>query len=422
MTFVEFFGKDAIENICSSLVKTPDRIVLIGDRKSIQKQADRYKTILSARGIDVDILCRTINKNKMQSIIDSLSGIVEEFDDCVFDLTGGDELCLVATEIVFEKYKDRNLQMHRINVRNNTIVDADQDGQIIMEQPAPLLTIEENIRIYGGDIVYDETRDDATFLWDMNAEFKRDINAMWNICKRDVRLWNTQMIVLEAAEQFVDEDSLNVTVSANSLKNIVERGGGKYVTIRRILDGLLKAGILIHCDYDDDIFSVEYKNKQVKYCLVTAGQVLEMKVYLAALEASEKDGSRTYNYVMNGVFIDWDGDIHTNKKEYDTENEIDVMMMHGMVPVFVSCKNGFIEKDELYKLNTVTNRFGGKYAKKVLVATALDNSDYSNYIRQRADDMNIRLVENYIHKGILKRFVEMNDNEINNVVRTFWSN
>lgn len=367
MTFVEFFGKDAIENICSSLVKAPDRIVLIGDRKSIQKHADRYKTILSARGIDVDILCRTINKNKMQSIVDSLSGIVEEFDDCVFDLTGGDELCLVATGIVFEKYRDRNLQMHRINVRNNTIVDADQDGQTIMEQSAPLLTIEENIRIYGGDIVYDETRDDATFLWDMNAEFKEDINAMWNICKRDVRLWNTQMIVLEAAEQFVDEDSLNVTVSANSLKDIVERGGGKYVTIRRILDGLLKAGILTHCDYDDNIFSVEYKNEQVKYCLVTAGQVLEMKVYLAALEASEKDGSRTYNDVMNGVFIDWDGDIHTNKKDYDTENEIDVMMMHGMVPVFVSCKNGYIEKDELYKLNTVANRFGGKYAKKFLL-------------------------------------------------------
>lgn len=422
MTLIEFFGKDAIENICSSLVKVPDRIVLIGDRKSIRKHADRYKTILFARGIDVDILCRTINKNKMQSIVDSLSGIVEEFNDCVFDLTGGDELCLVAVGMVFEKYKDRKLQMHRINVRNNTIVDADQDGQTIMEQSAPLLTIEENIRIYGGDVVYDEIRNDTTFLWDMNAEFKRDINAMWNICKRDVRLWNTQMIVLEAAEQFVDEDSLNVTVSAYSLKDIVERGGGKYVTIRRILDGLLKAGILTHCDYDDDIFSVEYKNEQVKYCLVTAGQVLEMKVYLAALEASEKDGSRTYNDVMNGVFVDWDGDIHTNKKDYDTENEIDVMMMHGMVPVFVSCKNGYIEKDELYKLNTVANRFGGKYAKKVLIATALDNSDYSNYIRQRAADMNIRLVEGYIYKGILKRFVEMNDNEINNVVRTFWSN
>lgn len=421
MTLIEFFEKDAIENICSSLVKAPERVVLIGDRKAAQKHMERYKAVLSARGVEVDFIYRTVNKNKMQSIIDILSEMVEEYNDCVFDLTGGDELCLAATGIVCERYKDRNLQMHRINVRNNTIIDADQDGVTIMEETAPLLSIEENIRIYGGDIVYDEDRDGATFRWDMSDDFKRDINAMWGICRQDVRLWNTQMIVLEAAERFAGDDSLAVTAPAEIIKASVERNGGKYVTIRRILDGLRKAGILLHCEYDDESFSITYKNEQVKYCLVTAGQVLEMKVYLAALEAKEKDGTETYNDVMNGVFIDWDGDIHTNKKEYDTENEIDVMMMHGMVPVFVSCKNGFIEKDELYKLNTVANRFGGKYAKKVLVATALDNSDYSNYIRQRAEDMNIRLIEGYVHKGFLKRFTELNDNEINSVIRTLWS-
>ncbi len=421
MTLIEFFEKDAIENICSSLVKTPERVVLIGDRKAAQKHMERYKVVLSAKGVEVDFIYRTVNKNRMQSIIDILTELVEEYNDCVFDLTGGDELCLAATGIVCERYKDLNLQMHRINVRNNTIIDADQDGVTIMEETAPLLSIEENIRIYGGDIVYDEDRDGATFRWDMSDDFKRDINAMWEICRQDVRLWNTQMIVLEAVERFAGEKSLTVTAPADIIKVSVERNGGKYVTIRRILDGLRKAGILLHCEYDDEIFSITYKNEQVKSCLVTAGQVLEMKVYLAALEAKEKDGTETYNDVMNGVIIDWDGDIHTNKKEYDTENEIDVMMMHGMVPVFVSCKNGFIEKDELYKLNTVANRFGGKYAKKVLVATALDNSDYSNFIRQRAEDMNIRLIEGYVHKGFLKRFTELNDNEINSVIRTLWS-
>ena len=421
MTLIEFFEKDAIENICSSLIRIPDRVIMIGDRKSMKKHTERYETVLTSRGCSVEFIPRTINKNKMQSIVDTLSGIVEEYDDCVFDLTGGDELCLTATGIVCERYKDLNLQMHRINVRNNTIIDADQDGITIMEETAPLLSIEENVRIYGGDIVYDEDRDGTTFRWDMNTDFKRDINAMWDICRKDVRLWNTQMVVLDTAEKFVSDNALTVTVPTDSLKDAVERCGGKYVTIRRILDGLVKCGILIHCEYNDDIFSVVYKNEQVKYCLITAGQALEMKVYLAALEAKEKDGSDTYNDVMNGVFIDWDGDIHTNPKEYDTENEIDVIMMHGMVPVFVSCKNGYIEKDELYKLNTVATRFGGKYAKKVLVATALDDSDYSNYLRQRAEDMNIRLVEGYAHKGFLKRFTELNDNEINSVLRTLWS-
>lgn len=424
MTLIEFFEKDSIENICSSLTKAPERVILLGDKqKLMQKHAERYKTILQARGVKVEFDWRTVNKNKMQAIIDALSAIVEEYDDCVFDLTGGEDLYLVATGIVFEKYKDRNIQMHRFNVRNNTIIDGDQDGQTILTENGPELSVEENIKIYGGDVVYDDRLDDKTFKWDMSADFKKDINSMWEICRQDARLWNTQVCVFEAAEKLTGyTDDLEISVPTEYLKDAVKRNGGTYVVIRRIMDGLYTAGLLKEYSIDDDMFSVTYKNEQVKYCLTVAGQVLEMKVFLAALEAQENDGTKTYNDVMNGVYIDWDGDISTDQNGYDTENEIDVIMMHGMVPVFVSCKNGYVDKDELYKLNAVATRFGGKYAKKVLVATSLDDSDFSNYLRQRAEDMGIRLVEGYSHNGNYKDFTDMNDVEINRVIRSLWSN
>lgn len=57
-----------------------------------------------------------------------------------------------------------------------------------------------------------------------------------------------------------------------------------------------------------------------------------------------------------------------------------------------------------------------------MIATALDNSDSSNYIRQRATDMNIRLVESVSRKGETKRLSELNDDEINSLIRTLWSN
>lgn len=424
MTLIEFFEKDAIENICSSLTKAPDRVILIGDKlKLMQRHAENYKVILSSRGMDIEFICRAVNKNKMQTIIDALSMFVEQYDDCVFDLTGGEDLYLVAAGIVSERYKDKNIQMHRFNIRNNTIIDGDEDGKTILENEAPTLSIEENIRIYGGDIVYDENREDTTFRWDMTPDFKRDIDAMWDICRQDARLWNTQICVFEAAERLSGyTEDLEINVPTEHLKDAVRRNGGTYVVIRRIMDGLYNAGLLKEYSADDDIFSLTYKNEQVKYCLTVAGQVLEMKVFLAALDIQEKDGSKTYNDVMNGVFIDWDGDINTDQYSFDTENEIDVMMMHGMVPVFVSCKNGYIDKDELYKLNAVATRFGGKYAKKVLVATSLDNSDFSNYLRQRAEDMGIRLVEGYSHNGKYKDFVDMDDVEINRVIRSLWSN
>ena len=424
MTLVELFEKDAIENICSSITKSPDRVILLGDKiKWMQRYAERYKAILQARGVTVDFICLTVNKNRMQAIVDVLSSIAEEYDDCVFDLTGGEDLFLVAAGVVLEKYRDKNIQMHRLNIRNSTIIDVDEDGKTFLENDAPVLSIEETIRIYGGDIVYSGATGDKTYLWDMTCEFKNDINTMWNICRQDARLWNTQICVIEAAEKlFGHPEELKLCVSTNKLKETVKRNGGKQVFIRHIIEGLHKAGLLQEYSINDNIFSLAFKNEQVKRCLTVAGQVLEMKVFLAALDAQEKDGSNTYNDVMNGVFIDWDGDIGTDKLSFDTENEIDVMMMHDMVPVFVSCKNGFIGKDELYKLNTVATRFGGKYAKKVLVATSLDNSDASNYIRQRAEDMGIRLVEGYSHNGKYKDFVNMNDTEINRVSRSLWSN
>ncbi len=424
MTLVEFFEKDAIENVCSSLTKAPERVILLGDKlRLMQKHAERYKTILESRGVTAEFICRTVNKNRMQTIIDALSSIVEAHDDCVFDLTGGEDLYLVATGIVFEKYKNRNIQMHRFNIRNGTIIDGDQDGQTIMENDAPVLSIEENVRIYGGDVIYDDQRKDATYRWDMNDEFKNDINAMWDICRRDARLWNTQIGVFEAAYKLSGcSDDLTVSVQTDCLKRAVEQSGGRFVAIRRIIDGLYREGLLETYLCNDDLFSITYKNIQVKHCLTVAGKVLEMKMFLAALDAEEKDGEKTYNDVMNGVFIDWDGDIGTDKYDCDTSNEIDVMMMHGMVPVFVSCKNGYINKDELYKLNTVAARFGGKYAKKVLVATSLDDSGASNHIRQRAGDMGIRLIEGSNCSGIYKDLTEMNDDDLNRVVRSLWSN
>lgn len=424
MTLIEFFEKDAIENICSSLTKTPDRVILIGDKlKLMQQHAENYKEILSSRGMDIEFICRAVNKNKMQTIIDALSMFAEQYDDCVFDLTGGEDLYLVAAGIVSERYKDKNIQMHRFNIRNNTIIDGDEDGKTILENDAPVLSVEENIRIYGGDIVYDENREDTTFRWDMTPDFKRDINAMWDICRQDTRLWNTQICVFEAAERLTGyTDDLTISIPTRQLEEEVESNGGKFKFFWRIINGLKDAGLIYDFYSDDDISSFTYKNNQVKYCLTVAGQALEMKVFLAALEAQENDGTKTYNDVMNGVYIDWDGDISTDQDGYDTENEIDVIMMHGMVPVFISCKNGCVDKDELYKLNAVATRFGGKYAKKVLLATSLDDSDRSNYLRQRAKDMGIRLVEGYKHNGNCRDFTDMNDIEINRVIRSLWSN
>lgn len=397
MTYIEFFDKNAIENFCACLIDVPHRVVLLGDKLSVlQKHAARYRSVLEERGHQVEFICKTVNRNHLQSIVGVLSELAETYEDCVFDLTGGDDLCLVAMGIVSEKYREKHIQMHRINIRGNTVIDCDLDGVTIFRGEMPNLTVEENIRIYGGRVVYEEEKAGSTYRWSIDGEFERDINTMWEICKQDVRLWNIQIGVLAAAERCgtISEDGLATVAEIADVKEELSRFRSKVVFKQAVIGKLLQAGLLSACGQRGQTVRIRYKNEQVKRCLTKAGQALEMKIFSVARSLRTKTGKALYHDVMNGVEIDWDGKLHDSRDIHDTVNEVDIVMMYGAMPIFISCKNGNVDVGELYKLESVAEKFGGKYAVKVLVATAPDSSGgLAEYIRQRAKDMQIRLIE-----------------------------
>ena len=112
-----------------------------------------------------------------------------------------------------------------------------------------------------------------------------------------------------------------------------------------------------------------------------------MIVFLAAKQAVDTQGNFVYNDCMNGVCIDWDG----ADEKFDTKNEIDVMLMKDVTPVFVSCKNGGVDDKELYKLCDVARRFGGEHVVMLLVTSG---EVQSPAFVERAKDMGILLYHN----------------------------
>ena len=296
-----------------------------------------------------------------------------------------------------------------------TFVSCDKDDNIIAVERLPLLSVEENIGLFGGKIIYEHERHGATYPWDWTEEFTQDIKAMWDICRRDVRGWNAQIGVFAVCEELCPEgeELLSATVEKEMLKKrLKEQGFKKFPAVTRIIRELRDEGLLRYDDFGDDCIYLSYKNEQIRKCLIKAGLVLELRVTLAGIEAYDELDDPVYNDVVNGAFIDWDGSTPNTPETYNTENEIDVLMMHGIVPVFVSCKNGAVGTDELYKLSAVAAKFGGKYAKKVLVATALSDADpHTKYLRQRAADMGIRLVRN---------LQDLSDEDLTETVATFW--
>ncbi len=393
MTVVEFFDRTPIENIIGSITVKFNKIIFVGDNKLMRDFKPLYKEFLESRGIDAEVCYRGINKNNLWGIVKILSEIVEQEEKCFFNLTGGEDLALVAMGIVFERYRHKNIQMEHFNFNSGKSADVDNDGRLISEVN-PTLSIDEFISIHGGKVHYTTAANDSigTFKWSFTDDFVRDIDLMWQICREDPKRWNSEInVLLKMCEFLHNQNSLFVSAKLSTLEEYVVNQSGKYVSVIDLLKKLQSVGVIRALCIENGEFSFSFKNDQVKKCLTKAGTVLELKVTTSAMSATRKDGSRIYPQCMNGVFIDWDGG---DQNKTDTFNEIDVILLGGFTPIFISCKNGQVDDEELYKLETVANRFGGENVKKILIATYFGKQgDSKQHFIRRADDMGIEFIE-----------------------------
>lgn len=377
MVYIEFFDKNIIENIYSCLASPPNVVYIIGESKVVKKQTEIYEKIFSARNHNITFIPRGMGKSSLSETVDKLTDIILPLlcqgEEVSIDLTGGDEMYLVATGIVFERLKEKNLQLHRYDMSKNVIKDCDGDKHTITCLEPPKLSIHENVLAYGGDIIFESPlKPDGTHIWNMDEDFRQDIIKMWDICGDiSANQWNIQTGILESVNKNNAGDSVTVNVHKN-----------EYISK---LISLLEENEL--AEYGEN--GLVCKNAQIKKCLTKSGQLLELLVYLFALEAKDSSGIPIYNDVLTGVCLDWDGVLPSLSNEANTYNEIDVMMMRGIIPVFVSCKNGRVSSDEIFKFSRVAERFGGKYAKAYLIASVLENDAQ---IKSRAKDMNVTVI------------------------------
>ena len=159
-------------------------------------------------------------------------------------------------------------------------------------------------------------------------------------------------------------------------------------------------------DYGQDTKRVHFrfKSDSIKHIVTKTGNILELHVYEVASR-----NPKIFTDEIIGAMIDWNGDKTEDEKieyknqyekymnaTYDTINEIDVILMRSCVPIFISCKSGKASSNSLHELETVTKRFGGKYACKALaMAMPCDSSSSgTSFFKQRAKEMHIWVIDN----------------------------
>lgn len=428
MTIVELFDEKPINNVVGALAFEPDKVIFVGGHSKktfIARKLPVLRNYLDKKGYnDIAIEYVNIRRNSLKDIVEKFEKIYKENEDCKFhvEVTGGEDLVLIGLGVLYQRYPDIELYQISGTLKNVCAISLDKlEGEKLDIECHN--TVEENLLLHGASVVSANGSDilPSGYSWDW--EFMIDLEAMWSICCKGgsrnaddsaPTKWN------KVTSMFACLDSANLNSSAE-----MSKGKERYVVqvtkaffddvflkqhdqalFDKYVELFVRSGLLKFKE-DKEFVYIDYKNDQVRMCISTAGLVLEMKIYQICFGlVNKREGD-----CLTSVMIDWDGDddlVSRGKFLYnandpdstiDTTNEIDVLVNCGLVPYFISCKNGRFNSEEMYKLYTVGERFGTGYSKKIIVAASLTQSlgDAKNVMLQRAKDMDIIIIED-VHK------------------------
>ena len=371
---VEFYAEEPLENIMAMMKYRPEKIIFLGHKDNmITKRINDIKQFRDRKCPDTELDFIEVPKDDLNGAIDILTNIIRENPGVRFELTGGSELILIALGCIAARMNISKLRIDpftgkEIDIRGDQVVTSDYHFNI---------TIEDDIILHGGML----TSQTGSFSeWKFTDEFREDIRIMWDICKSYRGSWNKYCAT-------IDELRKNTPNQNEGWVEIYKNHLGDAINLLRDLneEGLIK-------DYSETNkrVSFKFKNNMIRKVIGKAGNILELHVY----EVATRD-SYVFTDAVIGAHIDWDGEIHDySHPGYDTMNEIDVILMKNVCPIFISCKSGKAGGHALHELETVTRKFGGKYARKALIlAKACDNTTGTMYFKQRAKDMKIWIID-----------------------------
>lgn len=385
MTLIECFTEFHMDNIAACLRLRPEKMFLVGDVQEMGIPAERYKKLLKRRSLRTKVILCDVRKKDFGDISAMLEDLIQKESDCVIDLTGGDESVIMAVGAVLARLDTKarqQLRVEKYDYDTDAVLDCIHDNKKLPYKPVKL-TVEELVELHGGKVLPEAT----AFL---EGCTRKDIDSLWQMASQDPRAWNRSISYLTEFEKDADAGT-EVRKPLGELRGIANFSQ-KETAVRELLDKLDQCGVIDNYSSKEELHYT-YASPLLRYCTRKAGNVLEIKTLLEGRAVLE-GGAPCFQDCRMGVRIDWDGVPHKPEEQIpDTQNEIDVVLMHGMTPLFISCKNGNIGDEELYKLNTVAHRFGGPHARKMLIATDLDRKSVSGNrsFMQRAWDMDIFL-------------------------------
>ncbi len=370
MVIAELFSTEVSENVLAALCLQPEKLIFLGSRSVMTDgRIAAVRAFFRGRKTSPQLTFLRVGDRDYAGAGAAIRDILAKYPDCRFEMTGGSDLLLAALGAAAAS---QPLTLFELDVRKQSLSLLKGSARELkpgLFRPLRGVSVAEYLRLWGGELA----ESSYTMALRLPETLEKDVAELWRVYIQAPQIWTKQCTIL--ANLCARSRSGGLTVSAPCAEKCA----------RSHIDRLLKAKLISGYRENGSTVTLTFRDAHVKRTLTRAGDLLELQVFLAA-----RGEPGFFTDAVMGAKIHWKG----GEEKGGTMNEIDGLLMHGAVPLFVSCKIGSVPKEALYEVDSVAARFGGTYAVRALVCSRLNGSESARRaIRQRARDMGILLIE-----------------------------
>ena len=367
-TLIELYDTSPIRNVLSAVMFRPQEMILvcppeIADDPNQRRSLRDFFAYLDCPVKLTLISVTLLDAGKTERV---LREVLESHQDCAIDISGGTDAALFAAGVV-----SGETPVFTYSTRKNTFFEI-KNAPFARSLPCAVrLDVRSCLMMAGGTLL--PGREENAGLADMTEQ----IDQLFRIYSAFRPQWNKQIRYI----QTISSSDPGILEAGGQL---TEKAGSKKVDADiEFFKALEQAGLILDLRLTDDGVSFRFPDERVRFWLRDIGAVLELQVFRACLAAG------CFDDVVLSAVVNWQsGRIHRDS----VINEIDVMAVQGIQPVFISCKTCEVHTDALNELAILRDRFGGKFARAILVTSGITEKTREP-VRRRADKLGIELVE-----------------------------
>ncbi|MBQ8217889.1 MAG: DUF1887 family protein [Oscillospiraceae bacterium] len=368
-TLIELYDERPLENVLSTEMFRPERTVYICSAEVGEREKRALRDYFAHRGVDFNPEYVKADKYSSKDVYNCLKNVVDRYPDCALDVSGGTDNALFAAGQLSAACQIPVFTYSRRQNRFYSISGADFADKLDCTLK---YTVEDFFMMTGGSMrtgrvdnaVLDSYMSYFDGFFRLYLKYRRDWGGIVNYMQRVSQVPKEQPIPLEVCGDYTvkGEHGRRIAANENALSELEKLGFIEKLEIKR-----------------GQSVSFRFMDHQVRTWLRDVGSVLELYVYKLCVDAGVFDDVRT------SAVVDWE----SNVRRDSVTNEIDVMAVRDVTPMFISCKTCEVNTEALNELAILRDRFGGQGAKAAIVTTKTS----AVVTRNRATELGIEVID-----------------------------